>query len=626
MITVILLVSSLWTVACYYTNLWAVHVEGGERRARQIAENHGFSYAGEIMTDYYHFQHRFTSKRSTHQSNSHHETLAKDPGVKWLEQQVVKKRRRDNFQDILASRTKYSTHSHHSRYKRDADQLFNDPKWPDMWYLNRGQGLDMNVEPAWRNGYTGRGVVVSVLDDGIERDHPDLVKNYDPRASYDFNDNDTDPIPRYGYNNQNRHGTRCAGVIAAQSNNSICGVGIAYGASIGGIRMLDGAVTDSIEAQSLSFSSQHIDIYVVGWGPDDDGRTVDGPAKLAKTAIAEGITNGRSGKGSIYVWASGNGGRDNDDCNCDGYSNSIYTVSISSTTKNGNVPWFSEHCSSILATAYSSGTTASEGPIITTDLRKGCTDSHTGNTGSSSIVAGICALTLQANPHLTWRDMQHIIVRTARPSNLRAHDWITNGAGRNVSHWFGYGLMDAAAMTEMARHWKTVPAQRSCQVYCIDMRNGTIPLNGRITYNLTTDGCMNTTNRIKHIEHVQAKITLSSFRRGEISIYLISPSGTRSTLLAKRHRDYSRTGFKDWAFMTTHFWDESAEGVWTIEIRNGAGGIGTAQLHDLTLIYLGTSSTIVSAARSGDSCASISLLIFSIFMSIWQIDANFLIW
>jgi len=47
-----------------------------------------------------------------------------------------------------------------------------------MWLQNRASGLDMNVIPAWNNGYTGRGVVVSILDDGIEKDHPDLKRNY----------------------------------------------------------------------------------------------------------------------------------------------------------------------------------------------------------------------------------------------------------------------------------------------------------------------------------------------------------------------------------------------------------------------------------------------------------------
>lgn len=67
------------------------------------------------------------------------------------------------------------------------------------------------------------------------------------------------------------------------------------------------------------------------------------------------LPQGRGGLGSIFVWASGNGGREQDSCNCDGYTNSIYTLSISSTTESGNVPWYSEPCSSTLATTFSSG-------------------------------------------------------------------------------------------------------------------------------------------------------------------------------------------------------------------------------------------------------------------------------
>ena len=57
---------------------------------------------------------------------------------------------------------------------------------------------------------------------------------------------------------------------------------------IKGVRMLDGDVTDAVEASSLSLNPQHIDLYSSSWGPDDDGRTVDGPAKLAKKAFEDG--------------------------------------------------------------------------------------------------------------------------------------------------------------------------------------------------------------------------------------------------------------------------------------------------------------------------------------------------
>ena len=111
-----------------------------------------------------------------------------------------------------------------------------------------------------------------------------------------------------------------------------------------------------------------MDIYSASWGPDDDGRTVDGPAKLAIEAFYKGATEGRGGKGNIFVWASGNGGRYDDNCNCDGYTNSIYTVSISSTSEKEDIPWYSEQCVSTIASTYSSGT-SEDRQILTTDLR-----------------------------------------------------------------------------------------------------------------------------------------------------------------------------------------------------------------------------------------------------------------
>ena len=53
--------------------------------------------------------------------------------------------------------------------------------------------------------------------------------------------------------------------------------------------MLDGDVTDLVESESLSFKPSHIDVYSSSWGPDDDGKTVDGPGHLAKKAFADGI-------------------------------------------------------------------------------------------------------------------------------------------------------------------------------------------------------------------------------------------------------------------------------------------------------------------------------------------------
>lgn len=56
-----------------------------------------------------------------------------------------------------------------------------------------------------------------------------------------------------------------------------------------GIRMLDGIVTDAIEASSIGFHPDHVDIYSASWGPNDDGKTVEGPGRLAQKAFEYGI-------------------------------------------------------------------------------------------------------------------------------------------------------------------------------------------------------------------------------------------------------------------------------------------------------------------------------------------------
>ena len=66
------------------------------------------------------------------------------------------------------------------------------------------------------------------------------------------------------------------------------------------------------------------------------------------------------------------------------------------------------------------------------------------------------------SPLLSWRDVQHIIVRTAKIIDHNHEDWTVNAAGRYVSHVFGYGVLDAEAVVEVAKNWKQVPEQHAC--------------------------------------------------------------------------------------------------------------------------------------------------------------------
>jgi hypothetical protein len=57
---------------------------------------------------------------------------------------------------------------------------------------------------------------------------------------------------------------------------------------------------------------------------------------------------GRNGLGSIYVFSGGNGGENGDNCNNDGFVNSIYTIAINAIDQNGDIPDYVEPCASII--------------------------------------------------------------------------------------------------------------------------------------------------------------------------------------------------------------------------------------------------------------------------------------
>ncbi|XP_019861372.1 PREDICTED: neuroendocrine convertase 2-like, partial [Amphimedon queenslandica] len=185
--------------------------------------------------------------------------------------------------------------------------------------------LDLNAEPAWIQGYTGIGILVGVVDDGVQHTHADLRNNYVSAYSYDFNANVSDPSPV----GTDSHGTACAGEIVMARDNNVCGVGVAYNASMAGLRLLGDTTTDLTDSSALSYFRNNIDIYSNSWGPPDTSVTVDGPKYLASLALKEGAEMGRNGKGNIFTFAAGNGGGLLlDSCSADGYSQSIYAISV----------------------------------------------------------------------------------------------------------------------------------------------------------------------------------------------------------------------------------------------------------------------------------------------------------
>ncbi|KAK3925028.1 Neuroendocrine convertase 1, partial [Frankliniella fusca] len=480
-------------------------------------------------------------------------------------------------------------------------RLFNDELWARQWYLMDTRTrldlpkLDLHVLPVYCRGITGRGVRVTVLDDGMEKDHEDLRDNYDPAISYDVDDGDPDPSPRYDRTTSNAHGTRCAGEIAMKANNRKCGVGVAFNARIGGIRLLDGEVNDRMEGTALGWAHELVDIYSASWGPNDDGKTVEGPGRLALEAMRRGVTQvrwgvavlegqgggdgtyinlvvlaqGRGGRGSIYVWASGNGGTFGDNCNCDGYVNAVYTLAIGSASERGHFPWYGERCASTMATAYSSGAYWDQ-MIATTDLRNSCTIRHTGTSAAAPLAAGIIALALEANPALTWRDVQHLVASSSEYAPLADNaGWRRNAAGFWVNTRFGFGLLNADELVRQAQRWVTVPEKAVCTVEGVTPQNASFARGERVAVLFSSDGCESDgvpEQAVNFLEHVEVVANVEYPVRGALEMYLTSPAGTKVQILSPRQRDLSDQGFEDWHFMSVLTWGERPHGVWMLEV------------------------------------------------------------
>lgn len=451
-----------------------------------------------------------------------------------------------------------------------------DPLFTAQWHLlnTRGDGNDVNVTGLWKEGVTGSGSTVCIVDDGLDLDSDDLKDNYFRAGSYDFNDHVQDPKPRLA---QDTHGTRCAGEIAA-ARNSACGIGVAYEARISGIRILSGDISDADAALAMNHAMDENQIYSCSWGPLDNGASMGAPSILVQRALINGVRRGRQGRGAVYVFATGNGAAHGDDCNFDGYANTIYSITIGAITRNGLHPSYSERCSAQLAVTYSS-----DGPhdaIYTTDVGSSkCTNSHGGTSAAAPLAAAIFALALQVRPDLTWRDMQWLTVLTAIPlkqqplqrPNLIDSDegWQDTPYGKRFSHQFGYGKLDAYAFVQAAKTWQIVKPQAWYFSPRIQVNRPIPQGEGGLNSSIEVTQAHLEEANLERIEHVTVTINVNHSRRGDLSVVLRSPSGIVSQLSTSRPNDNAHEGYSDWTFMSVAHWGENGIGSWTISVKDG---------------------------------------------------------
>ncbi|CCH58858.1 hypothetical protein TBLA_0B00130 [Henningerozyma blattae CBS 6284] len=493
-------------------------------------------------------------------------------------------RKRDNFEDLVDNTNgilSFQDLPPHKLFKRgviprapidsgmqkifDFEKELNihDPLFHEQWHLINPSfpGNDVNMTDVWRGNITGKNVTVAIVDDGVDYENEDLKDKFCFEGSWDFNDNTAKPKPRLS---DDYHGTRCAGEIAAVRND-YCGVGVAFDAHISGLRILSGELTVEDEAAALIYGLKYNDIFSCSWGPPDDGQHLQGPYDLVKKAFIKGIQDGRDEKGAIYVFASGNGAISGDNCNYDGYTNSIYSITIGAIDHRGLHPAYSESCSAVMAVTYSSGS----GKFIeTTDINGKCSTHHGGTSAAAPLAAGVYALLLEANPELTWRDVQYLTILSSKTLDENTDGkWQEGALGKRYSHMYGYGNLDAYELIELGKTWENVNPQDwyFSKVRQVDSTTNSTDDILESTIRVSEQGLKNA--NVKRIEHIQIIVDIDSSIRGQTTIDLISPTGMVSNLGVIRKHDLANSGFKDWTFMSVAHWGEDGIGDWKLQVR-----------------------------------------------------------
>lgn len=357
----------------------------------------------------------------------------------------------------------------------------NDPYFEEQWHLTQ-----INAPEAWDiETASGKDVRIAIVDSGVDLTHPDL--NILTDLGEDFLGGNLGGAPNTEKNGNDRygvpHGTACAGLAAAKTNNSAGVAATCWGCPIIPIRVIPDDYED--ESQMLNVNSTYNAIkYAVdngawvvsnSWGAedvDDNYNCIQIPADNSTSqAVDFGRKSGRNGKGTIFLWAAGNS---HCDTNLNGFlkDNDFLTVSAlgESDTMEGYSNYGAEidisagagnNTTDIQGTQYGYAYKSSYGNnlIGSLDSKGDYTSGMSGTSAATPVAAGAVALMLAANPDFVFSGAMNCVKSKARKPSAdcsegswatQSDEWLSSGS-KEHSPCFGFGIVDANAMVRAAK-------------------------------------------------------------------------------------------------------------------------------------------------------------------------------
>lgn len=490
-----------------------------------------------------------------------------------------------------------------------------DPLYDEQWHFS----LIGDIETIW-NEFDGSGVTVVVYDDGIEYTHEDLAGNYDASMHFTYNGVTYDPMP---ISPDSGHGTSCAGLIGAVSDNGLGGTGVAPGVTLTGVNYLDDlqfASADVYDAAMLW--AANFDIMSNSWGYGDSysrsqNLSVANSFASQDVALWETLVEtGRDGLGTIIVKAAGN---ETNNANGDGWNVSRFSICVAATDLNGDATYYTNFGSSILVAAPASAVTtdlSGEAGYNGTGFDGDTTDpEYTSDFGGTSAatptVAGIIALMLDANAGLGWRDVQTILAMSASHTGsalggpgtgeeigawqtVGGNTW--NGGGTMFHQSYGYGMVDVFAAVRMAEAWlKISPIAKTSanELVALGAYTGgalALPDSDGVAGTGQVSLAMNVTTNI-WIETIEVTVTLTHANATHLNIWLQAPDGERIQLMltgdaSARTSDSAWT----WVYGVDSLKGYTSAGTWKVVFEDTVTG-ETGTISDAGITFYGAEAT-----------------------------------
>lgn len=341
-----------------------------------------------------------------------------------------------------------------------------DPEFPKQWGM-----VDNAVKNGW-NGRRGEGVVVAVLDSGVDYTHEDLVENMwrnpgetgqdskgqdratngvdddsngyvDDVVGWDFVTNDNkpydlsvDPIQLLFGGGNPGHGTHCAGNVAARGENGIGVAGVAPKAKIMALRFLsekgEGSTDAAIKAIQYAIK-MGVKISSNSWGSEGE----DPADAVGNQALRDVITEAMNA-GQLFVAAAGNGhqgkGYDNDTDSKPAYpasyehENIISVAALDKADALGSFSNWGKRAVDLGAPGVAVFSTTVGGKYSDTVIDMlGIKATWDGTSMAAPHVSGAAALYWADHPKATWREVKDAILRTTKPVSVLNGKSVTGG-------------------------------------------------------------------------------------------------------------------------------------------------------------------------------------------------------